>query len=179
MTRRDNPGIGPARPASLRLAPPRIAPACTALALAAALVAPAIAHAAPTSLCPAGQTPLFTCPIKQKLVSICADNGKATYYYGTPAKIEMTSQALTTATHEFSGGGEIQITATNHAYTYTVYDSTTRTSFSANGQNDPDFSSGLVVQKNGKTIANTQCGADATISADAAKTIPSGSFIER
>ena len=157
-----------------------VAAPLTRTALSMLLIGALSAAAAATepSLCAAGETPLFTCPVGHKLVSICNADGKATYHFGTAGKIEMSSQALFTANHAFSGGGETQISFRNNAYTYTVFDKTTRTSFSSNGQNDPDFTSGLIVQKNGKTISATDCASDAAIPASATHLIQPGPFIE-
>ncbi|MGI4800368.1 MAG: hypothetical protein ACRYG8_41320, partial [Janthinobacterium lividum] len=95
-----------------------------------------------------------------------------------PGKVELSSQTLSIADHMFSGGGETQISVKNGAYSYIIYDKTTRTSFSENGHNDSDFISGLVVQKNGKTISTKECGSEATISADASHVIQPGPFLE-
>ncbi len=136
------------------------------------------AAAAEPSMCAAGQTPLFTCAVGHKIVSICGVGGRATYYYGVPGKVEMSSQALSFAERAYSGGGETQISFRNGAYSYVVYDKTVRTSFSSDAHNDPDFSSGLVVEKGGKVLSAKTCASDATISAEAGKVIPAGSFVE-
>ncbi|MGI4745813.1 MAG: hypothetical protein ACRYGI_08980 [Janthinobacterium lividum] len=138
----------------------------------------AMATASDTSLCKSGETPLFSCPIGHKIVSVCSDGTKATYYFGTSDRIELSSQALSIADHMFSGGGEAQISVSHAAYGYIVYHKTTRTSFSADGHNDSDFTSGVVVQKNGETVSTKQCGSDATISSDAHRVIQPGPFIE-
>ena len=130
------------------------------------------------SLCSPGATPLFTCAIGAKIVSICNAGGKAAYYFGKPERVEMSSKALSVASQGFSGGGETQIYFKNGAYTYIVYDRTERTSFSAGGPNSPDSSSGLSVLKGDKTISDTACGSDATISADATRIIPEGPYVE-
>ena len=104
-----------------------------------------VAVAAEPSLCGVGETVLYSCAVGHKVVSICGGDGKATYYFGKPGKIEMSSQALHFAETGFSGGGETQVSLTNGAYSYIVYDKTVRTSFSSGGQNDPESSSGLVV----------------------------------
>ena len=129
-------------------------------------------------LCSAQETVLFVCPVGRKLVSVCGQADKATYRYGSPGKVELSSQALTTAERSFSGGGETQIYFKNGQFTYLVYDKTARTSFSPSGQNDPGFTSGLVVLKNGRVVSPRKCGADASVSAIAGRIIPSGGFIE-
>ena len=150
----------------------------TMIRIIGALVLLTTTASAEPSLCRAGATPLFSCPVGHKLVSICNADGKLTYYFGTPGKIEMSSQALFRAERGFSGGGETQISFRNDSYTYTIYDKTTRTSFSADAHNDPQFTSGLFIQKDGKTISTTECGSDATIPATVSSAIPPGPFIE-
>ena len=149
-----------------------LASVVSVLAWSAATAAPA-----QPSLCGGAETTLFSCPVGQKIVSVCSAGGKATYRYGTLGKVELSSQALSFAETAFSGGGETQISFRNGAYSYIVYDKTTRTSFSSDGHNDPDFTSGLVVQENGKTVLAEECGADATISADAGHVIHAGAFV--
>ena len=141
-------------------------------------VSRAMAATSDPSLCKAGETPLFSCAIEHKLVSICSDGAKATYYFGSPTHVELSSQALSIADRTFSGGGETQISFNRGDYDYIVYDKTTRTSFSTDGRNDPDFSSGLVVQKDGKTVSTRQCGSSAAISSNAHHVIQPGPFIE-
>ena len=149
-----------------------------AVLLGVITISQAMAAASDLSLCKAGETPLFSCPIGHKFVSVCSDGAKATYYFGNYDHIELSSQALSIADHTFSGGGETQISFSHGDYGYIVYDKTTRTSFSAGGQNDPDFTSGLVVQKSGKTVSTRQCSLDATISSNAHHFIQPGPFIE-
>lgn len=129
-------------------------------------------------LCAPQETAVFVCPVGRKLVSVCGQGDKATYRYGSPGKVELSSQALTTAERSFSGGGETQIYFNNGQFTYLIYDKTVRTSFSADGRNDPDFTSGLVVLKGGHAVSIRKCGTDASISAAASHIIPAGGFIE-
>ena len=120
---------------------------------------------------------MFVCPVGRKLVSVCGQGGKATYRYGSSGKVELSSQALTMAERSFSGGGETQVYFRNGPFTYLVYDKTVRTSFSSNGRHDPDFTSGLVVLKEGHVVSSKQCGTDASISAAAGRMMPTGGFI--
>ena len=149
-----------------------------AIPVYALLAATAAAAPPPPSLCGGGDTVLFTCQVGKKLVSVCDAGGKATYYFGKPGHVEMSSAALSIANRGFSGGGETQISVHNNAYAYIVYDKTMRTSFSPDGHNDPDFTSGLVVQKNGKTISTLECGSDTTIAEKASQVIRTGPFVE-
>lgn len=139
----------------------------------------AVAAPAPASLCNARETILFTCPIGHKLVSICSDGTKASYRYGRPGNVEMSSGDLSIADQMLSGGGETQIAARNGSYSYIVYDETSRTSFSVDGHNDVEFDSGLIVMKDRKIISTSRCGSDAGISADAGRVIKPGALINR
>ena len=112
------------------------------------------------------------------MVSVCQQRGKATYLYGSPGKIELSSQTLMMSDRTFSGGDETQIYLKNGIFTYLVYDKTVRTSFSSDGRNDSEFTNGLVVLKSGHAVSKRMCNADATISADASRIIPRGKFIE-
>jgi hypothetical protein len=129
------------------------------------------------TLCETGETPFFSCEIGAKRVSVCGSGSGAVYRYGTPGKVELTSRSLTFANRAYSGGGESQITAKNGDYTYTVYDSTVRTSFGAGG-NDPEFSSGLVVSRGERMISSKMCKTESSIGADAGRALPAGSFAE-
>ena len=129
------------------------------------------------SLCLAAEKPLFACPVGRKLVSVCGGDHEATYRYGRPAHVELSSEKLGLAKQAFSGGGETQISFTNAGVTYVVFDKTVRTSFSPGGGNDPDFTSGLAVLKNGHTVATMACSSDATISSDAARYMPAKAFV--
>ena len=129
------------------------------------------------TLCEAGETPFFSCEIGDKRVSVCGSGSGAVYRYGTPGKVELTSRSLTFANRAYSGGGESQITAKNGDYTYTVYDSTVRTSFGEGG-NDPEFSSGLVVSRGGRMISSKMCKAESSIDAVAERSLPAGSFAD-
>ena len=51
-----------------------------------------------------------------------------------------------------------QIYFQSNGYRYIVYDRTLRRGFGADGHNDPQSSSGLVVQKGGRIVSSTRCG---------------------
>lgn len=129
------------------------------------------------TLCEAGETPFFSCEIGAKRVSVCGGGSGAVYRYGTPGKVELASRSLTFANRGYSGGGESQITAKNADYTYTVYDSTVRTSFGEGG-NDPEFSSGLVIARGGRVVSSKMCKAESSVDAAAERALPAGGFVE-
>lgn len=152
-------------------------------ALAAITVSTAKASASrpktvtPASLCTPDETPLFSCAIKLKQVSVCGSGSQAIYRFGQPGKIELSSRDLTIASHGYSGGGETQIAATNKGYTYIVYDKTMRTGFDQDGRNAPVSTSGLFIRSGGKTLASKLCDDDAPIATRARTILPSGAFV--
>ena len=160
--------------------------ACAIIALAAFPAvtshAPvAAAQAAPLgnsgSLCTAGETSIFSCPLGAKHVSVCGSGKQAVYRYGMPGKVELTSRNLTLAKQAYSGGGETQIQVRNNDYTYILFDKTSRTGFGSGGQNDPDSRSGLLVRHAGKTLSMKECGDDAPIPSRASAFISAGGSI--
>lgn len=133
--------------------------------------------AAGDTLCEAGETPFFSCEIGAKRVSVCGGGSGAVYRYGTPGKVELSSRNLTFANRGYSGGGESQITAKNDGYSYTVYDSTVRTSFGEGG-NDPEFLSGLIIARGQRVISSKVCKNESSVEAAAERALPAGIFVE-
>ncbi len=131
----------------------------------------------PAALCRPGETPLFACGIGSKQVAVCGRNGAAVYRFGRPGRVELTSTALTMAMRGFAGGGETQITAANRDYRYTVFDRTTRTGFGEDGRHDAAMTSGLLIQRAGRTVAAKACSGDATVSAKAQGIIKPGPYV--
>ncbi len=126
------------------------------------------------TFCAADETVIFSCPLGAKRVSICGSGNQATYRYGAPGKVELTTRDLRLVERGFSGGGETQISAANNGYSYIVYDKTIRTSFNKAGQNIPDSQSGLLVRHNGQMLLSKRCENDAPISSRASAYIPAG-----
>jgi hypothetical protein len=136
----------------------------------------AVAAQSPTprgSLCAVGEQVIFSCGIGRKMVSVCG--GRATaphaqYRYGAPGNIELAfpgpgQSGLTYAREMYSGGGALQIRFSTGGYDYAVYSRTVRTGFGRSGRNNPQFSDGVMVRRNGRLISNractTQVGGDA------------------
>ena len=123
---------------------------------------------------------LFACPIRGKIVSICKmQDGKAIYRFGRPGHVELQSRDLHAADQGYSGGGEDQINFKVNGYTYIVFAKTERTGFGPDGHNDPQFTSGVVVQKNGRTVSSMRCGGpgDQPIDGDDDHYMPKGAFV--
>lgn len=131
----------------------------------------------PTALCLPGETALFQCPIVGRHVAVCARGAVATYRFGRPERIELSLQRLHFARQGFSGGGEAQITATNGAYRYTVFDRLVRTGFGPDGLNHPREDAGLVVKHGDQIVSSRSCGRSALIAVDAERLLPSGAFV--
>lgn len=111
------------------------------------------ANAASASLCTPDETILFSCPIRDKLVSVCGQaSGRAVYRFG---RVELQSGGLSHSRRGYSGGGESQIRFERGAYRYILFDKTVRTGF--DGRNDPQSSSGLVIQRGDRRVSSTTC----------------------
>ncbi len=129
------------------------------------------------SLCMAGETRIFSCPLGAKQVSVCGAGKQAVYRYGRPGKIELVSRSMTLAEQGYSGGGETQIQVTNNGYSYILFDRTVRTGFGPDGRHDPAFSSGLLVRRGGRILSSKRCGNDASIPSLARQFMPTGNEI--
>ena len=117
------------------------------------------------SLCAVGEQVIFSCGMGRKMVSVCG--GRATaphaqYRYGAPGNIELAfpgpgQSGLSYAREMYSGGGALQIRFSNGGYDYAVYSRTVRTGFGRDGHNNPRFSDGVMVRRNGRLISNRAC----------------------
>ena len=147
------------------------------LLVAAPVPGAAVARPAAATLCHADEQPLFACPLGTRLVAICGGGGSAIYRFGRPGRIDLQATGLGYAQTAFSGGGETQISFTRAGTRYIVFDRRVRTGFGAGGQNDPQFSAGVVVQRSGRTLSTRLCRSDASIAAAAAQVIPAAAFV--
>ena len=159
------------------------------LALAAPmLIAPAYGDAtqAPTprgSLCAVGEEVIFSCGVGRKMVSVCG--GRATaphaqYRFGTPGDIELAfpgpgQSGLSYAREMYSGGGALRIRFTNAGYDYAVYSRTVRTGF--RGPNNPRFSDGVMVSRDGRLRANLACTTPVRADAQPDDFMPEGTMM--
>ena len=69
----------------------------------------------------------------------------------------LEAYGLNYAKVQFSGGGETQIQFEIKRYRYIIYDSLVRTGFGPDGHNDSKITTGLLVLKSNRTIANLLC----------------------
>ena len=145
------------------------------------------------SLCRVPETPLFSCKVGTRVVSICAPpqseqaqgertpgepaRSGAVYRFGRPGHIELELTGLHYAEQGFAGGGETQIHADTPTHRYIVYDSIVRTGFGPDGLHYPQAASGLVVQSGGKVVSNRACTEARTFSPLAEKLIPPGDYV--
>jgi hypothetical protein len=117
------------------------------LGLAPLQAAPVVKRA---SLCTPGETVIFECRTKRRLVAVCGSRAGAQYRSGLPGTLELTSPArsagLSYANRAYSGGGESQVRFAKGPYGYVFYSSTIRTSF-GDGPNDPAIRSGVLVTR--------------------------------
>jgi hypothetical protein len=134
----------------------------------------------PASLCDVGETVLFSCPLRGRLVSVCGQApARSIYRFGRPGRIELQSRDLRHASRMFSGGGESQIHFERDGYRYILFDRTVRASFASEGRNEPQVSSGLLVQHAGRLRTSTPCGGsgEAAVSSALAAYMPEGVYI--
>ena len=133
-----------------------------------------------TSLCKPSESTLFACPIAKGLLSACRHKGVATYRFGRPGRIELEIRGGRFAQRGYSGGGEAQILFQRKDHSYVVYDRLVRSAFGADGRNEPQSTSGLLVQRRGRTLSNRQCIGKGEYSIDrrGAAHVPSGPFTE-
>lgn len=133
------------------------------------------------TLCKPKEVPLFTCTISGKVASVCAAPRSATYRFGRPGRVELEVAGGRRAQRGYSGGGETQVTFDRAGWRYVVYDRTVRTGFGSDGRHDPEMTSGVLVLKDGKIIADRRCtgGGDDAIDAAGGAVLPEGPFTER
>ena len=113
----------------------------------------------PASLCRAPEVVLFTCNVGTKTVSICGrEQGGAAYRFGRPGRVELEATDLHLADRGWSGGGETQVYADTPTHRYIVYNRMIRTAFGPDGLHDARITSGLLVQRGGRTVWSRECG---------------------
>ena len=114
--------------------------------------------AAPSTAQAQAGTPkkLFACSLGKKSVSVTAVGSRLSYQFGAPAKAEMAiigsaGQGNVFYRSDRYAGMEYQIRFVNGPYSYIVY------SMEGNGRTGAAASSGLMVMKGTKTIADMPC----------------------
>mgnify|MGYP003626907368 FL=1 len=123
-----------------------------------------------TGLCAPREEVLFSCQLDNgKIASICgvensAEAIVAQYRYGgSGQEPELTSpdadgpDRLKFASVPYSGGGEAQLQFRRGDTLYIVYSRVIRTNFAAGQPNDPALEDGVLVRKDGRTIARHAC----------------------
>jgi hypothetical protein len=168
---------------------------CGAAALAAAaspLLAPAggsaeAAQARSTrgSLCAADEVVIWQCGIGRQLAAICGSHTPAPhaqYRFGTPGHVALAQPGpgqtggLTYAREMYSGGGALQVRFSNGGYDYAVYSRMVRTGF--NGRNNPRFSDGVMVRREGRLVSNRSCSTAVGGNAEVEVYMPEGTILE-
>ncbi len=140
-----------------------------------------IGESVPASLCRTQEFVIATCPVGEKLASVCGlRRGQAIYRFGRPGHIELESTGLRHSNRGYSGGGETQVYFTRGGYTYILFDSTIRTGFGVDGLHYPKFSSGLLLKHSSRTRILSSCpGMDpAIVSGSVGDYMPEDTFIE-
>ena len=114
-----------------------------------------------SSLCATDEQAVFSCSIKEKIVSVCASSefspteGYMQYRYGHPNKLELTFPEKTVSPNAFtnyiglaySGASEAHLRFMRGNYGYIVY----------SGSDELGEYSGLAVERNGKIVSNRLC----------------------
>jgi hypothetical protein len=148
------------------------------LALLIAFAAMVPAHA--ESLCILREIVIFNCELKKSTASLCKsdENGALTYRSGSNSKVNMQlsdtgkgkGSVFFFSDAPYAGGGEAHIRFSRAAYTYYLYDKTVKTT------EGPEFSAGIAIYKGQRKISNFACENDASIRAEAYKSITRESF---
>lgn len=132
--------------------------------VATALACPVAARQPPSSLCQSGEAIVFSCVAGAKIVSVCG-TGYPQYRFGKPGEVEMSlpegrvapAAAASGEVVPFSGGGGVWLRFAKPPYAYVVYDGI--------GNWGPGGAkkaiAGVVVEQNGRKIANIRCTAPA------------------
>jgi hypothetical protein len=161
----------------------------TALLAALASGRPGAAPAQPRpggSLCRVPEAVLFTCDVGAKTVSICGqEQGGAAYRFGRPGRVDIEVTDLHRA-HAGWSGGETQVYADTPTHRYLIYNQMVRTTFGLDGLHDSKITSGLVVQREGRTVLSRECGLSEIFSPFAGrsdqqliqKLVPEGNYME-
>ncbi len=163
----------------------RSVPAAVIFTALAAVPAPAWAKSS-TSPCRAPEPVLFTCDVGTETVSICGqEQGGAAYRFGRASRIELEATDLHRAHEGWWGGGETQVYADTPTHRYIVYDQMVRTAFGHDGLHDAKITTGLLVQRGGRTVSNRECALPKTYDPSTAvfdqqsiqKLIPEGAYV--
>lgn len=131
---------------------------CAAFAIVFLYMRPALAQSGEKTLCASFEDIYFSCPVKDRVISVCAsgnvspENGYVQYKIGQPGHVEFQYPgAPVVPKNRFSisdiFGGNLNIVHLKFKsgkYNYVIY------------QGDVG---GVYVKKNGKTVANLTCGA--------------------
>ena len=140
--------------------------------LVALLLLSADCHAAnPWDLCKAEEKLVFGCSLEKKVAAICASSslsprdGYAQYRFGTPGRIELAYP--TPLVHpdghfffshaDYSGGDNSRMRFKIGTNEYTLFHSTTRTGFGADGLNNPQEAAGIFTTAKGKARKPRKC----------------------
>ncbi len=132
-------------------------------------------------LCLPSETVIAACTSGRRVATVCGlARGQAVYRFQRAGRTEMQARGLHYARRMYSGGGETQIHFSRGRFHYILFDSTIRTGFGADGHNDPEFVSKLLVQQARKTIKSMSCeGGTAVLRSTFLENfVPSGNFIE-
>ena len=148
------------------------------LALAAAPARPGAA----AQLCEMASQTSYTCRLGAKTLAVCGKGVGATYRFGSRGRVDVEAGSPTFVFKGDSGGGEAQMAFYRGAYSYVVYDWTFRTNFGASGHHDQAFIQGVLVRRDGRTLADLHCTQDPPDAASdlyhTGETAPAGEHVD-
>ena len=134
----------------------------------------------PEGLCLAGEAVFFACSTTKGLAYVCGTKSPAgqglQYRFGQPGKVSLSYPAHATppagvfhfSSTAYSGGGEAHLVFDNDGFRYVLFDRTTAGDRDAKGHRAHDFSTGVLVKKDGRIVSKLICkGADDTLRAPA------------
>ena len=112
--------------------------------------------------CGSDQQELFACAAGDKRIAVCgvtnAQGQKtAQYRFGSAGEAEIVLDGGRFSSVPYSGGGEAQIAFANGGTRYIVYSRTVRTNFEPGEPNNPEFTDGVMVVRDGDMVADRQC----------------------
>lgn len=144
------------------------------------------------TLCMAGEQIIYSCRVKQSVVSICAAPRLATksdyvqYRFAKAGRLQMSypsdkvgsRKLFIRGSRDFPSGIEQYIRFQKGGYDYVVYSYFAVDSPGADGLKTPIEGSGLVVQRAGKMVSQLTCRLDGEIDPSASAGIPMEAFDE-
>ena len=104
---------------------------------------------------PASEQVIFSCRAGVHVATVVRNGGTLVYRSMSHGRVELQIADGRIASTGFSGGGEVQASFRNGAWTYVIYQRTTRTEFS--GRNDAKGQAGVDALLRGRVVSGRGC----------------------